>query len=891
MFSIHINEQDKTNQITDWNLWIKENQLMVTIKFPSGKSFTKPLDCCKINPRRETKFGLLSREEGVYQLIDSAIEYGEKYVVVTYPSDSKKYVMNLKNVRILESSNLKNECIFSYFVNVVKERVRLAKINDRAMVENIERQLNKVTPYKGTALHAYCYGEIETREPLEHFIFPFGLNESQLWAVENAFSSQISIIEGPPGTGKTQTILNIIANVLVNNKTVAIVSNNNPAVENVYEKMAKKELDYLIAKLGSSQNKKDFFKKIKDIPYYSSDSEPITIEQIDDILERLKSNLNVQNQVSQLTAEINELLIEKEYLEKWYKENKQVDLTSVDKYKLSPEKSSDLLAYVNYLSKEKISFKERFRLLIEFRMFRTSFLSTDKERINFTYSLQFYYYEKKLQEKEKQLEIYKSNLKKDNFKELLEDLTNNSMNYLKQELSKIILPSLSFTAENYKKNFTSFIKRFPVIGSSTHSIVNSIADGAILDYIIIDEASQQDIIPGILSLGCAKNIIIVGDRKQLPHIPEKTEIIAPIENYDCEKNSLLDSFVKIFNEEAPVTLLKEHYRCHPKIIQFCNQQFYNNQLIPMTKDDGEDSIGLVTTSKGNHTRMRTNLREIESLIEIGLSDDKDIGFIAPYNDQVNLAGRYLPTEYAKSTIHKFQGRECNEIIFSTVLDHKVSNQKSIDFVDNPYLVNVAVSRAINKFILVTGNDVFTNNNQSLAALIRYIRYYASKENIYDSPVISAFDLLYKEHDLSLEKLYSRLNLKDSHFESEQIMATLLRDIFKETDFNSLMFHMQIDLLQLVSITNNSFTKREIEFMKQKSTCDFVIYFKVGKNPIGVIEVDGEKHFLKDQQERDILKNSILKKAGIPLLRLKTIEGNIERKTKDFLKNCIMKKSD
>lgn len=86
------------------------------------------------------------------------------------------------------------------------------------MFENIERQLNKITPYKGTVLHAYCYGENEIRNPLKHYIFPFGVNESQLEAVENAFSSQISIIEGPPGTGKTQTILNIIANILANKK-------------------------------------------------------------------------------------------------------------------------------------------------------------------------------------------------------------------------------------------------------------------------------------------------------------------------------------------------------------------------------------------------------------------------------------------------------------------------------------------------------------------------------------------------------------------------------------------------------------------------------------------------------------------------------------------------
>lgn len=890
MFSIYMNGQNKTNQITDWKLWTKENQLMVTVVFPSGKSFTKPLDFCKITPQKEIEAGLLSREENVYQQIDKAIEYGDKYVVVNYPKDQKKYVMKLENVNIVASSDFKNENIFSYFTDIVKERVRLSSTKNRLMSENIEGQFKKITPYKGTALHAYCYGKNEARDSLEHFIFPFGLNESQLEAVENAFSSQISIIEGPPGTGKTQTILNIIANILVNKKSVAIVSNNNPAVENVYEKMAKKELDYLVAKLGSSTNKTEFFAGVKEVPRDSSDSVGVPIEEIDDILAKVKTNLAAQNKVAQLTAEISELLIEKKYLEEWHEENELVDLIDVDRYKLSPGKTSDLLAYMDYLSQKNFSFKERFRLLLEFRIFRTKFLDTYTERINFTYSLQFHYYEKMLQQKEQQLQKYKNDLKKDHFKQILEDLTNKSMQYLKHQLSKSIPSNSNFTADSYRKDFSNFIKRFPVIGSSTHSIINSIADGAILDYIIIDEASQQDIVPGILSLGCAKNIIVVGDRKQLPHIPEKSEIISPSEYYDCTKYSLLDSFVKLFKEEVPTTLLKEHYRCHPRIIQFCNQQFYNNQLIPMTIDEGETSIELIVTSKGNHTRKRANLREIESLVEVGWSDEKDIGFIAPYNDQVNLAGKYLPEEFAKATIHKFQGRECKEIIFSTILDKIKSSQDSIDFVDDSHLVNVAVSRAINKFTLVTGNEVFTRNNQSLAALVRYIKYYASDEYVHDSPVISAFDLLYKEYDRSLEKLNTRLNLKDSHFKSEQIMASLLRDILMTAEFTSMTFHMQIDLIQLVSIKNNSFTDREIEFMKQKASCDFVIYYKVGKNPIGVIEVDGGSHDEKVQQERDALKNIILEKTNIPLLRLKTTEGNIERKTKAFLNECIIKNS-
>lgn len=55
MFSIHMNGQDKTNQIEDWKLWDKENTLMVTADFPSGKTFTQPLDFCEIKPKKRNQ--------------------------------------------------------------------------------------------------------------------------------------------------------------------------------------------------------------------------------------------------------------------------------------------------------------------------------------------------------------------------------------------------------------------------------------------------------------------------------------------------------------------------------------------------------------------------------------------------------------------------------------------------------------------------------------------------------------------------------------------------------------------------------------------------------------------------------------------------------------------
>ena len=79
------------------------------------------------------------------------------------------------------------------------------------------------------------------------------------------------------------------------------------------------------------------------------------------------------------------------------------------------------------------------------------------------------------------------------------------------------------------------MQHFPILGSGTHSIVTSIAPGAILDYVFIDEAS----LPGIPPLGYAKNLIVGGDNRQLAHVAVALGLQVPAEAYDCERYSLL----------------------------------------------------------------------------------------------------------------------------------------------------------------------------------------------------------------------------------------------------------------------------------------------------------------------------------------------------------------
>ncbi|MGE8063591.1 AAA domain-containing protein [Pseudomonas sp. NPDC089569] len=888
MVSIQVDGEDKTRKISDWSIhWSEKYQaIQLTCHYPSGKTYTRPLSDCRVSPTRELGEMLLTKSgSSIVKPIAKATVYGERYAVVYYPNADKPYVYKIDGIGFAEPTAMKDEPVFRYFSAVANARQdRAESKTDREIAANVVRQLEKLRPRADTALQAYCTGRNGTLTPGQGLIYPFGLNESQLAAVEQAFRAQVSVIEGPPGTGKTQTILNILANILLRGQTVAVLSNNNAAVENVYEKLEKCGLDHLIAKLGNQGNRQDFFADLP--PWPSSEPEPApTLDEIQVLLARLKQHLHGHNRAAQLQVKLDELTIERRHLHQWQTDSGMQAANSLDKYRLSPRKTADLMAYLARLGEQRIRLKDRVKLLFNFRIFRAKPFAQGDARLSVFRALQMHYYDKALQDTEAELQACRESLVHGNFTALLDELKTASMRHLKQQLQRQAPPSQNFDAKTYRQQFDAFQKRFPILGSGTHSIVNSIAPGAILDYVIIDEASLQDIVPGILALGCARNLVVVGDSRQLAHIPVELGLQAPVQAYDCERFSLLDSCIGVFKEALPRTLLKEHYRCHPRIIQFCNQQFYNNMLVPMTEDKGEEPLRLVVTAKGNHTRQNVNLRELESLLKllenegepVGLDGDGR-GFIAPFRAQVNLSGTHLPPDFVRDTVHKFQGRECDEIVFSTVLDKKRCNQerKRLDFVDDPRMINVAVSRAKHRFTLVTGDDVFTSNNGHIAALMRYVAYYAHEEQIVRAPVVSAFDLLYQEFDLSLAHLDARLRPEDSRYKSEQIVAQLLREALAAPACQLLMFHTQIMLDQIASPSNHDWTDHERAFMARAS-CDFVIYFKVGKIPVGVIEVDGGSHDRPDQMARDALKNGVLAKSGIPILRLRTVESrNVER---------------
>src|SRR6266849_3925397 len=112
-----------------------------------------------------------------------------------------------------------------------------------------------------SVLNCFLSGSpIETRSQDITPIFPFSCNLSQRAAVEKALTRSVSVIEGPPGTGKTETILNLIANIVaVQHMTVGIVSFGNAAVDNVRDKLDKRGFGHVIGNLGRKEKREEFF--------------------------------------------------------------------------------------------------------------------------------------------------------------------------------------------------------------------------------------------------------------------------------------------------------------------------------------------------------------------------------------------------------------------------------------------------------------------------------------------------------------------------------------------------------------------------------------------------------------------------------------------------------
>ena len=886
---------DKTASIESWHF--EKNKPVMFITYKGGKSY--PYNTADVQFLKDPKITTLDErialKDGTPVSGAISLQYFKRYCRIIYKTGYRELVSSTR-VQIVESAfrSPESKSCFEYLKQLA---IRTGLIVEGHNI--LARQYEKIDFVRDDSiLAAFLSGQYskETVEKNTSIVYPFGFNLSQKKAVDNALCNQISIIEGPPGTGKTQTILNIIANAVMRGESVAVVSSNNSATENVFEKLKKYGVDFIAAPLGNSDNKEAFIET--QTPHLPDMSEwtdnPDELSSIRQEEAELDKMLSRQNELSAISAEQDALEKEYQHFEDYYRALSFDEDIPVFSKRTSSAKILRFIAEYELLltSQSKLGLFKKMGLKLTYGLKNFRFFGQSVDVI--TPYCQNLYYNCRLGEIKKRKAELETELSAFDFDAKMKRHSSLSMTAFKASLAKkygSMRERKHYDTDDLWKNSEAFIRDYPVVLSTTYSLRASLSSKFVYDYVIVDEASQVDLVTGALALSCAKKAVIVGDLKQLPNVVNQDqkaatdavfEQFALSEAYRYSEHSLLSSVVSLF-PNAPRVLLKEHYRCHPEIIGFCNQRFYNNELIILTKPHSErQPLMVYRTVPGNHARNHVNQRQIDVITNEVFPNqsldatDGSVGIVTPYRNQANeLQKVFSDTSVKADTADKFQGQERSVMIFSTV-DNEIG-----EFASNPNRLNVAISRAVDQFIVVTdGND--NDSTSPIHELIGYIQYH--NHEVINSEIRSVFDYLYGNYADAREEIL-RKHGRVSEMDSENLMYHVIRDVLSKSDFSMYNVVSHVPLRVILSDLQKLNT-RELAFATNHLThVDFLIFSRLTHQPVLVIEVDGfAYHSSEKQQERDQVKNAILQKYGIPILRFSTVGSGEEEKLISALHN-------
>ena len=117
-------------------------------------------------------------------------------------------------------------------------------------------------------------------------------DSSQIAAIQDVKAGRNLVVEGPPGTGKSQTIVNLIAELLAEGKSVLFVSEKMAALDVVKDRLTGVGLGKFILELHSHKTRRKKFLKDLEKATTVRSQEPINIDQTIRKLETLRQQLD-----------------------------------------------------------------------------------------------------------------------------------------------------------------------------------------------------------------------------------------------------------------------------------------------------------------------------------------------------------------------------------------------------------------------------------------------------------------------------------------------------------------------------------------------------------------------------------------------------------------------
>lgn len=605
------------------------------------------------------------------------------------------------------------------------------------------------------------------------------LNEEQKEAVKSALSAEVTLIAGPPGTGKTQVVANLIINAAIHGQNVLFTSKNNNAVDVVvkrvnalneklplvlrYEKNTKQCIAEYIQQWENVRPKElsssatfDAYKRI----YSSYEAKRLQKTHIVDSRNRLdeieQSVCSLRNRLGEHIGVLTDrdiIEIEKAYsvFNQALQTIKEGPLSFIDKvFRSRWEKRTSKAIEKAASAINTFMVKYRQELKVSSQMSEREMMHYETVLKALLFDLQLiadYNHQLKKVRDAVSLEQLDAAMMAEHID--LESKAKAAWNYWLDQHIRV------FSTENRGAihDYISMIEHDNVDEYSTQiksmlpvSAITSLSARrrlpfreAVYDLLIIDEASQCDIASMIPLMMRAKRIAVIGDKQQLNHICllSKQTDLSLIKANDIEarwsyRGSSIYDLAESMCSAENIIQLRDHHRSFLDIIQFSNQEFYDNTLRIATDysklqspNNGKPLLGIQWMDvRGKTVRPEKggayNVQEAEGIIRvlrrlsIELGFEGSIGVTTPFHLQAEMISKTLENDAELrnhlelhnnlliDTVHKFQGDERDVIIFSPVVSYGTMPQSLMFLKSTGNLFNVAITRA--RALLVTVGD-------------------------------------------------------------------------------------------------------------------------------------------------------------------------------------------
>ena len=574
------------------------------------------------------------------------------------------------------------------------------------------------------------------------------LNKEQLRAVRYACEAELTVVTGPPGTGKSQAIVSMAASVLAGGGSVLVASKNHQALDAVEDRLGSlaPDVPFSIRTLNPSDDTDTGFdaalKKLiaSETPSRASNIDEFALAELIGDATRRSAAVDLWDRIAELECEISDVLDRIKVREAHGRTEGQDDpvvlseqgsllrLLSWLRSLVCKRYKQEIPSIGKQLDRRGMSLGELQNSLVLLRSTRDALgLPDDPIEIG-----------ERIREATDKLlpailaaRTHLPEERRCKIAELYDDWTfDGGKGHPPTDLAQTLIAHRPL----WLASILGTPRRIPL-------------DDGLFDLVIFDEASQCDIATAIPLFARAKRVVVVGDDRQLSFIPQLGQAqdrnlmqaqglpVAKMGRFAQSRRSLFDFASRVMKAER--ITLRHQYRSAGPIVDYISENFYGNQLqasydprrlnIPNGVRPGiawehVPAPAFPQTGNVNLAEVSAIVRHLRKLI-VDENYAGSIGIITPFRAQVAAIEeaivaildepKSIACELKVGTVDGFQGQERDLIMFSPCVGPRSPQTGLTFFQRDTRRLNVAISRA-RAVAIVFGDLDFARSGQSKA---------------------------------------------------------------------------------------------------------------------------------------------------------------------------------